>query len=412
MTEEINMLDQQTIAVIQSTVPVLKEHGTAITERFYQRLFEAHPELLNLFNHANQKQGRQREALANAVYAAAVHIDRLEQILPAVKHIAHKHRSLGVKPEQYPIVGQHLLAAIKEVLGDAATDEILGAWAKAYGVIADVFISVEHSMYQEAETQEGGWADFRAFVVDKKVAESEVITSFYLRPRDGGGIATFEPGQYVSVKMELPGDEHTQLRQYSLSDAPGKPYYRISVKKEAATLDLPEGKVSGGLHGLVSEGDVLWLSAPAGAFKLDLTEDRPVMLLSGGVGLTPMVSMASAIAERQPERRAAFVHAALNGRTHALRESVLELQNRAAGLTAHFCYAEPTDEDREKTRFDKEGVIDASWLETLMPGPDADIYLCGPVPFMKAMFAALQSIGVPESRIHYEFFGPSGSLAQ
>ncbi|MDF2838217.1 MAG: hmp, partial [Paenibacillus sp.] len=340
------------------------------------------------------------------------HIDRLEQILPAVKHIAHKHRSLGVKPEQYPIVGQHLLAAIKEVLGDAATGEILGAWAKAYGVIADVFISVEHSMYQEAETQEGGWADFRAFVVDKKVAESEVITSFYLRPRDGGGIATFEPGQYVSVKMELPGDEHTQLRQYSLSDAPGKPYYRISVKKEAATLDLPEGKVSGGLHGLVSEGDVLWLSAPAGAFKLDLTDDRPVMLLSGGVGLTPMVSMASAIAERQPERRAAFVHAALNGRTHALRESVLELQNRAAGLTAHFCYAEPTDEDREQARYDREGVIDASWLKSLMPGPDADVYLCGPVPFMKAMFAALQSIGVPESRIHYEFFGPSGSLTQ
>jgi len=410
--EEIMMLNQQTIAVIQSTVPVLKEYGTAITGRFYERMFEAHPELLNLFNHANQKQGRQREALANAVYAAALHIDKLEQILPAVRHIAQKHRSLGVKPEQYPIVGRHLLAAIKEVLGDAATDEILEAWADAYGVIADVFISVEQSMYEQAESQPGGWEGFRPFVVDKKIVESDVITSFYLLPRDGGDIALFEPGQYVSVKIDLEGDEHTHLRQYSLSDAPGKPYYRISVKREGSLAGKPSGKVSGNLHDRVAEGDVLWLSAPAGEFKLEIEGETPVMLLSGGVGLTPMVSMANTLAERQPNRRAAFVHAALNGNTHAMRDAMLQLQEKSPGLSVHYCYAEPTPEDRELERYDKEGVIDASWLKTLLPDPDAVVYLCGPVPFMKAMFAALQSIGVAESRIHYEFFGPAGSLAQ
>src|SRR5690606_5710012 len=125
-----------TIAIIKSTVPVLETHGQAVTKRFYQRLFEAHPELLNIFNHANQRQGRQQAALANSVYAAAANIENLSAILPVVRQIGHKHRSLGVKPEHYPIVGENLLAAMKDVLGDAATPEILDAWAEAYGVIA------------------------------------------------------------------------------------------------------------------------------------------------------------------------------------------------------------------------------------------------------------------------------------
>ena len=191
-----NMLSEQTIQVIKSTVPVLEIHGTAITRRFYDRLFTSHPELLNIFNHANQQQGKQQMALANAVYAAAVHIDKLAAILPVVKQIAHKHRSLGIKPEHYPIVGEHLLGAIKDILGDAATEEILQAWAEAYGVIADAFISIEAEMYEESEKQQGGWADFRAFRVDKKVKESDVITSIYLVPEDGKPIANFEPGQY------------------------------------------------------------------------------------------------------------------------------------------------------------------------------------------------------------------------
>ncbi|NQD67191.1 nitric oxide dioxygenase, partial [Bacillus haikouensis] len=134
------MLSQKTIDIVKSTAPVLEVKGTEITSVFYKNLFAAHPELLNIFNHVNQKKGRQQTALANTVYAAAQHIDQLEALLPAVKQIAHKHRSLGVKPEHYPIVGEHLLGAIKEVLGDAATDEIIQAWADAYGVIAGVFI--------------------------------------------------------------------------------------------------------------------------------------------------------------------------------------------------------------------------------------------------------------------------------
>ena len=406
------MLNEQTIAIIKSTVPVLEQKGTEITKRFYQRLFTNHPELLNVFNHANQKQERQQGALANAVYAAALHIDRLEAILPVVKQIAHKHRSLGIKPEQYPIVGQNLLAAMKEVLGDGATDEVLGAWAEAYGVIANVFISVEQSMYEQAENQPGGWAEFRSFIVDKKVAESNVITSFYLVPQDGGAIPAFEPGQYVSIKLEIPGEQNTHIRQYSLSDSPGKPYYRISVKREDALDNRPAGKASVFLHEQVQEGDVVLLSAPAGDFTLDRKDERPVVLLSGGVGLTPMVSMVNTLAETQPGRPIVFAHAAINGETHAMRDHLLQLAQQHPQLSVYFCYEKPTDQDRIEGLYNKEGYIDQQWLSSIAPAAEASYYFCGPVPFMKQMNRILNRMGVSESDIHFEFFGPAGSLAE
>lgn len=406
------MLSEKTISIIKSTVPVLEVHGVAITKRFYQLLFTNHPELMNVFNQANQRQGKQQAALANAVYAAAQYIDKLETILPAVKQIAHKHRSLGITADQYPIVGQNLLQAIKEVLGDAATDEILGAWAEAYGVIASVFISVEAEMYQEAEQQQGGWAGYRAFRVERKVQESSVITSFYLVPQDGGSIASFKPGQYVSVKMDIPGEKNTHIRQYSLSDSPGKPYYRISVKREDTLPSKPAGVVSMYLHEQVKEGQILWLSAPAGDFTLDLDDTRPVVLISGGVGLTPMVSMLNTLAETKASRQVTFIHAALNGEFHAMKQQVEEAVSRMSGASVQWCYEKPTDRDRELHAFDKEGYIDLPWLQKVIPNKDAVFYFCGPVPFMAHINRLLLEWNVPAEQIHYEFFGPSGSLDQ
>ncbi|MFP3392406.1 NO-inducible flavohemoprotein [Brevibacillus sp. SIMBA_040] len=404
------MLSQQTIDVIKSTVPVLEVHGTAITKRFYEMLFGKHPELLNIFNHANQKQGRQQTALANAVYAAALHIDNLEAILPVVKQIAHKHRSLGILPEHYPIVGENLLAAIKDVLGDAATDEIIQAWADAYGVIADAFISVEAEMYEQACEQPGGWADFREFVVQRKVAESDVINSFYLVPKDGKQISAYEPGQYVSVKVEIPGEKNTHIRQYSLSDAPGNAYYRISVKREDALGDKPAGKVSVYLAEKIGEGDVLLLSAPAGDFTLDQEDKRPLVLMSGGVGLTPMISMLTESLKKNPERPVTFIHAAQNGNLHAMKGAVEELAMRHSQLKYYWCYEKPTDRDREVNVFHKEGYVDLPWLQSVVSQKESSFYFCGPVPFMKAMNRALKEWGVPAADIHYEFFGPAGSL--
>ncbi|BBI36682.1 NO-inducible flavohemoprotein [Cohnella abietis] len=406
------MLNDQTIKIIKSTVPVLEKHGTDITKRFYQLLFTSHPELLNIFNHANQSQGKQQTALANAVYAAAQNIDKLETILPVVKQIAHKHRSLGIKAEHYPIVGQNLLAAIKDVLGDAATEEILQAWAEAYGVIANVFIGVEAEMYQQSERQKGGWTGFRGFRVKNKVKESDVITSFYLVPEDGGAIASFEPGQYVSVKMEIPGEANTYIRQYSLSDAPGKPHYRISVKREDAVLSKPEGKVSVYMHEHINQGDTLWLSAPAGEFILDQQDIRPIVFISGGVGLTPLVSMLETVADSQPERHVTFIHAAQNGDVHALRQQVEKVANRSRQVSVYWCYDKPTDRDREKKAYDIEGYIDLPWLQKIIPTKEASFYFCGPVQFMKTLYSSLKEWNVAAADIHYEFFGPSGSLEE
>lgn len=404
------MLSEKTISTIKSTVPVLEVHGTAITTQFYQMLFTNHPELLNIFNHANQKQGRQQAALANAVYAAAQYIDRLEEILPVVKQIAHKHRSLGIQAEHYPIVGKYLLAAIKEVLGDAATDEILDAWAEAYGMIAGAFIGVEDQMYAQAENQTGGWADFRPFRVERKIQESDVITSFYLIPEDGKAIASFEPGQYISIKLNIPGEEYTHIRQYSLSEAPGKPYYRISVKREDEMDGRPAGKVSYYLHEQVKEGEILYLSAPAGEFILNRQDKRPVVLISGGVGLTPMVSMFNTLVETETDRQVTFIHAARNGLSHALRNEVEGLARPNPQVSAFWCYEAPTAEDQESDAYHKAGFIDLPWLQSKIPSKDASFYFCGPLPFMKAVNSALSEWGVPGSDIHFEFFGPAAAL--
>ncbi|MFE8701632.1 NO-inducible flavohemoprotein [Cytobacillus sp. FJAT-54145] len=410
MTTSTTQLDTKTIEIIKSTVPVLEQHGEAITKRFYEMMLGNHPELLNVFNHANQKQGRQPKALANTVYAAAKYIDNLGAIIPVVKQIAHKHRSLQIKAEQYPIVGKHLLLAIKDVLGDAATDEIIDAWGKAYGVIADVFIQVEKEMYEEAAAKKGGWDGFRKFSVDRKVKESDVITSFYLVPVDGEEISNFLPGQYISVRINMEGEEYTHIRQYSLSDQPGKDYYRISVKKETALADKPEGKVSNFLHDDVNEGDILEVTAPAGDFVLNMNETSPVVLISGGVGLTPMISMLNTINETQPERKVTFIHAAINGNTHAMHEHVQEIASQNDHVDYYVCYEKPTEEDRNAKRFDKEGYVDLAWIQSIVKENNASFYFCGPVPFMKTLNSALKEWGVPSENIHFEFFGPADQL--
>ena len=390
------MLSENTKSIIKATVPVLEQHGTAITTVFYKNLFEAHPELLNIFNHANQAKGRQQAALANTVYAAAVHIDNLEAILPAVVQIANKHVSLGIKPEHYPIVGEYLLKAIKEVLGDAATDDIINAWAEAYGMIADAFIGVEKEMYEKAESQENGWKFFKDFVVVDKVKESENITSFYLKPADGSNVPAYQAGQYISVRLSIPGEKYLFNRQYSLSQAVKPDQFRISVKREAD--NDPNGRVSGYLHEEVNIGDTIEVSAPAGEFVLDAEKDSPVAFVSGGVGITPMMSMFETVATLTPERPTVFLHAARNESLHAFDKDIQK-------------YAATMDNVAYKTLYSDmpEGYITHEVLEEFVD-ITGDVYVCGPVPFMEAMIQELRSLGMKEHQIHFEFFGPAVAL--
>ncbi len=390
------MLDQKTIDIIKSTVPVLEQHGKTITTVFYRNMFEAHPELLDIFNHANQSQGRQQTALANTVYAAAQHIDNLGAILPAVVQIAHKHVSLGIKPEHYPIVGEYLLGAIKEVLGDAATPEIIEAWAAAYGVIADAFIGVEAEMYDNTENAEGGWREFKNFEIVDKVEESDIITSFYLKPVDGKKLPYYLPGQYITVRTSIPGAKNIVNRQYSLSQKSNDETFRISVKRED-TLQ-PNGVVSCYLHNEASVGDIIEVSAPAGDFYLEPTGTEPVTLISGGVGITPMKAMYSTIADLSPEREVAFLHSARTRSQQAFANKLEQLNAKLPNSTYKALYSEEGD-----------GMFTREFLEeNVIPG--SDVYVCGPTGFMEFVIQQLLAIGVPEDKVHYEFFGPAVQL--
>ena len=401
-------LDQRTIDIIKSTVPVLQERGDEITKRFYEMMLGENPELKNIFNQTNQRKGDQSRALANTVYAAAAHIDRLEEILPVVKQVAHKHRSLNIKAHHYPIVGKYLLLAMKDVLKDAATEDIMNAWEKAYGIIADVFIEVEREMYKKIEITPGGWIDYRDFKVVKKVQESDVITSFYLDAADGNPFPLHQPGQYITVKAEIEGEPYTHLRQYTLSCAPGEEFYRISVKREDSINGKPKGVVSSFLHEQIEEGDIIPISAPSGDFILDQTDKRPLILISGGVGLTPMMSMLETVINNQPEREVLFIHAAQSGNVHAMKERVQEITRNHSQVKAYTVYDNPQQEDEGS--YDKQGYIDEEFLASVIPTADAAYYFCGPQGFMQAMYQHLTNLNVAPEDIHYEVFGPATAI--
>lgn len=398
-------LSTETMNIIKSTAPVLEEHGTTITTVFYKTMFENHPELLNIFNEANQKQGKQQLALANMVYAAAKNIDKLETLLDQVKLVAEKHRGLNVRPEHYPIVGKYLLIAIKEVLGDAATDEIMQAWEEAYGVIAQVFIDIETEMYKEAEEQDGGWSGFKDFVVVDKVKESDVITSFYLEAKDGESLPTYEAGQYLTIRVTMPEAEFMQIRHYTLSAVSNAKQYRISVKKEADRK--PYGVVSTFLHEQVQIGDTIEASAPAGTFTLDEGE-HPVALISGGVGITPMLSMLESLAAKKSTREITFLHAAQNEAVHAFHLNVGEWTRHLPNARYVYGYDRPSNIEGEH-HFT--GFLSKDVLVDIIK-PNTTYYIVGPVPFMEHVAHLLDELNVNKDQVRYELFGPAQDITK
>jgi len=389
-----DMLKQETVQIIKATVPVLEVHGVEITKTFYKNMFQAHPELLNIFNHTNQEKGRQQTALANTVYAAAVHIENLEAILPAVMLIAHKHRSLGILPEHYPIVGENLLKAIKEVLGDAATDDIINAWAEAYGVIADIFIQVEEELYQKAE-RNGGWRLFKQLKVAKKVVESDLVTSIYFENADGSPLPAYEPGQYISIRVKVPGEQYLMNRQYTLSQASAEDGYRISVKRESD--HTPNGKVSNFIHDVLEVGDLVDVSVPAGLFVLEETT-TPITFISGGIGVTPLNSMLQSLTD-DATNEVSFIQCARNEKVVAFSDDIKKKVNVLPNASYTALYSD------ENKKISKELLAEKV-------ANNADVYVCGPVGFMEATIENLHEIGVKDEKIHYEFFGPAMHLAK
>ncbi|OLL32664.1 nitric oxide dioxygenase [Burkholderia sp. SRS-W-2-2016] len=392
------MLSAEHRAIIKATVPLLESGGEALTTHFYNLMLSEHPEVRPMFNQANQASGAQPRALANGVLMYARHIDQLEQLGGLVAQIINKHVSLNVQPEHYPIVGKCLLRAIREVLGtEVATDAVIEAWAAAYQQLADLLIGLEEKIYADHETAPGGWRGTRVFRVARKERESDEITSFYLRPDDGGELLAFQPGQYIGVRLVIDGEE--VRRNYSLSAMGDGREYRISVKREA------NGTVSKYLHERVNENDTVELFPPAGEFTLQ-PGDKPLVLISGGVGITPTMAMLQAALKTN--RPVHFIHAARHGGVHAFRGAIDALAARHPQLKRFYCYEERRAGDADAHEI---GYLNEASLKKYLPETrDVDVYFLGPVAFMKAIKKGLKALGVPESQSRYEFFGPAAAL--
>ncbi|MFY7830119.1 MAG: NO-inducible flavohemoprotein [Flectobacillus sp.] len=395
------MASAKTIEIVKATVPVLANHGEAITKTFYQLLFERNPSLKNVFNMTHQVHGDQPRALANAVYAYAANIDNPAVLAKAVSQITQKHSSLSVTPEMYDIVGANLLEAIRLVLGQAASDEIINAWAEAYQELANLFINIEENIYQNAEQKEGGYRGQKEFIITKIEKESTIISSFYLKPLDGSPVPSFKSGQYVAVNISIPDSEHTYTRNYSLSGCPTQKTWRISVKRETGK---PKGLVSNYFHEHLKEGDIIKLGIPSGDFTLEPTQ-KPIVLIAGGVGITPLMSMYMDLFHHA-QNEVLFIQCAKNLSSHAFVERSRQLAEKKEKFSVISIYDEPASTDQP----DFQGFLSPEILQTNISSLDSEYYFCGPVPFMKQVKDMLLSLGVPEAQMHYEFFGPSGDL--
>lgn len=386
------------IQIVKSTVPVLQQYGETITRTFYQNMFEENPQLKDIFNTANQAKGDQPRSLAASVLAYAANIDQLQNLGPAVSLIAHKHCSLDVLPEHYPIVGRNLIRAIGEVLGDAVTPEIADAWTAAYNQLADLLIQVEGDKYRENEAR--GWSGFKPFRVTAKKGESTVITSFTLVPEDGVPLPEHTAGQYLSVKV-ADQFENVELRQYTISSAPNPTHYRISVKREEG------GLVSNHLHDNVEVGDTVLVHMPHGDFVLEDPNGQPIAFLTAGVGITPAIAMLNRLAESKDSNQIiSLVHCAQGREVCAFTSELADLRQRLPGLSVTLVL-ETACEPTEAAGLDVvAGLLSAEEVATKIPS-DAICYLCGPIPFMRVANALLAEAGFGPERRKYEVFGPT-----
>ncbi|MEU0104312.1 globin domain-containing protein [Streptomyces sp. NPDC006251] len=387
------MLSEQSATTVRATLPAVGAALGTITERFYAGLFAARPELLrDLFNRGNQASGTQRQALAGSIAAFATHLlDHPEQRPDAMLHrIAHKHASLGVTPEQYGIVHEYLFAAIADVLGDAVTPEVAAAWDEVYWLMANALIAVEKRLGEER-----CGPVWRPWEVVERVAETPDVATFRLRPADGGPVREFLAGQYVSVRVALP-DGARQIRQYSLSGAPGPALRQISVKRVRGG-GTPDGEVSNHLHARVRVGDVLQLSEPYGDLVLDAGPDTPLLLASAGIGITPITAMLAHLADSGHRAPVSVVHGDRSPATHALRADLETYAAKLPDSAVHLWY------EQDAPSGARSGLVDLTGVP-LAPGTRA--YLCGPLPFMRAVRSRLIAGGVAPADIHYEVFGP------
>ena len=400
------MLSAQSRPVIEATLPVVGGRIVEIADRFYDRLFEHHPELLDgVFNRGNQASGEQRKSLAGsiAIYATWL-VDKPGQSpLSLMGRVAHKHVSLGIRPEQYQVVHDNLFAAIVDVLGEAVTPPVAAAWDEVYWHMARELIAMERGLYSARGLTAA--TAFRTWKVIEKHAEAEDIVRFLLGRADHRLVKASLPGQYITVQVKLADGTH-QPRQYSLTRADDGRTRSFVVKRVRAgngSAASPAGEVSNWLHDHVQVGDELTTSAPHGDVVLD-DSGHPVVFCSAGIGIAPMAGMLSHLASAESDLTVRLLHVDASPHAFALRRQLEDDVGRLRNATLDIFLdgpGAPIPASDEKVRWHRGGVVLAADLPS-----DGGCYLCGPLAFMQAMRSQLIERGIAAKDIQYEVFGP------
>lgn len=390
------MLSATAKPYIDASVPVLRQHGLSITTTFYNNMLSAHPELNNLFNQGNQANGTQQQSLASAVFAYAANIENASALAPVIERIVHKHVSIGVLPWHYPIVGKYLLGAIKEVLGDAATPELISAWDEAYWLLAGELIATEARLYASNGNAEKQW--MRMKVISKQYISLGTV-SITLIPTQSETLPKFKAGQYISIAAHIDELNLRQIRQYSLSDAEQENHYRITVKQEKGSEFKPEGKFSKWIHQHVAEDSVLEVSHPYGTFVPDLSKSIPITMISAGVGITPMLSMLKTLANKKSQRKVLFIHAAKSVENLVHFDEIENAKIHLNHLKTTIFISEESSGEFKSGRMHLPAVLDKEILE-------GEFYICGPNTFMDDQWKELLFLGVNPNKIEREVFGP------
>lgn len=385
-------LSSQHAEIVTTTLPLVGAHIDEIATEFYRGLFEAHPELLrNLFNRGNQGQGAQQRALAASIATFAAHLVNPELPHPAdlLSRIGHRHASLGVTAAQYSVVHEHLFAAIVEVLGaDTVTADVAAAWDEVFWIMADTLIALERDLYAAAGVDPGD-VYRRARVIGRVDDPSGAVL---VTVASGKRIETV-PGQYVSVGITL-ADGARQLRQYSLVNADGD---------ELTFAVKPAGEVSEWIRANLCVGDLLDVTVPFGDIPVPSPE-MPLVLISAGIGITPMVGLLEHLAAQESGAEVRVLHADRSDTSHPLRERQRELVRSLPNATLEVWYEDGVtsgEPDAHPGRMSLDG-IDFS--------DDVHVYLCGADGFVRAVRAQLADRGLPAERVHCELFSPNDWL--
>jgi uncharacterized protein len=322
--------------------------------------------------------------LLNIIFSFVALVFLLSLVAYVLVLLANNSRILAISQEKADLEAELLTAEIKNIM---ARREL------------------------EAKQVKLSWNGFRKFQVVAKVPETKDITSFYLAPHDGKELPGFLPGQFLTFQVAVPSHPQPVIRCYSLSDSPFHPdRYRVSIKRVPAPRDdpsAPPGLISNYFHDSLNENDIVDVKAPSGHFHLSMTKKTPVVLLAGGVGITPVLSMLNAITEMGSQREVWFFLGVRDKTEHIMKEHLEMMARENENVTLNVFYSAPAETDVINEDYHAKGRVNVENIKTILPSNNFDFYICAPPPMVKDLRTDLAGWGVPKKNIHFEAFGPA-----